>query len=103
MNSFKTYPYWIVLLLALDRFGAAIVFNRPDITISTLCWIVLYATQGDPIAVEALTILNLYGWQHWILKQIASGLEWMFPGHCIQSRATDLETSQSTINLLETK
>lgn len=97
------YPYWLVLLLALDRWGAAVIYNRPDITISALCWCVRNSLQGDPTATQAVVTLNLYRWQHWSLKWIAAGLEKIQKGHCVQARATDLETAQSTINLLETK
>lgn len=96
------YPYWLVLLLGLDRFGAAVFFNRPDITISSLCWIVRYALQDDVIAIQALSTLKLYKWQHWILLKLSSVLEWIQPGHCFGARATDIETAQSVLNLLLT-
>jgi hypothetical protein len=92
-------PYWLVFLVGLDRLGAAVFFNRPDLTISTLCWIVRYAAS-DIRAATALKSLNLYQWQRAILGWLGDGLEWLQPGHCIQARAFDLWTAQSITGLL---
>ena len=35
------YPYWLQVLLALDRFGAVLFFNCADMCISSLCWLAL--------------------------------------------------------------
>jgi hypothetical protein len=93
------YPYWLVFLLAIDRLGAALLFNRPDITISALCWVARYAPD-EPIAASALHELKLYQWQFLALLWIGSVLEWIQPGHCIKARTSDILTSQSTTSLL---
>lgn len=112
MSWDKTYSH--TLLLALDRFGAAILFNEPDITISSLCWIVLTRDKyravyaADPIvpsldraACVSFNALKLSGWQLWMLRQIGNSLlENFWPGHCQQARQGDLDTSARSRLLL---
>lgn len=93
------YPYWLVVLLALDRLGAALFFNRPDITISALCWVVRFAPT-DRTAAAALTDIHPYPWQILVLRWIGDGLEFVNPGHCVHARASDTITAQSTVSLL---
>lgn len=94
------YPYWLVVLIGLDRFGAALFFNRPDITISALCWVVRFAPT-DLVAAAALRDLELYRWQAAILSWIGDGLELLQPGHCAYARASDTITAKSTVSLLQ--
>lgn len=91
MSWDKTYSH--TLLLALDRFGAALLFNEPDITISSLCWIYRKA----PVT---LCELKLSPWQAAALRVIGNGLERFWPGHCVSARAGDLDTSARSRRLL---
>ena len=95
----KRGTYIYVLLLALDRVAAAILLNRPDVCISTLCWAVHFAAT-DWRATAALEAMNLYGWQRAFLSRIAAALEWIQPGHCVQSRQSDIETARNLLNLV---
>lgn len=102
--------YVSVLLKALDRFGAAAIYNQPDIYISSLCWVVLTAvnegakaTVADfTIAVAALQKLRLSRWQIRSLLYVGKGLEWLRPGHCADARLGDLATCAATRSLLGT-
>lgn len=91
------YPYWLVFLLALDRLGAAWIFNRPDICISSLCWV---ARDRSFTAKAALQTLDMYFWQPPLLRAIGAALEFIQPGHCANSRASDIKTSKSATQLL---
>lgn len=93
------YPYWLVFLLALDRLGAAWIFNRPDITISSLCWIARF--QNNLTAQAALTQLKMYWWQPPLLRAIAAALELIHPGHCAHARVSDVKTSNAASLLLD--
>lgn len=92
MSWDKTYTH--TLALAFDRNAAAIVFNEPDITVSSLCWIV---RNGSTQMVQAL---ELYGWQDELLIVIGAGLEYFWPGHCASARAGDLQASARSRQLL---
>lgn len=102
-----TYVY--VLLLALDRFAAAALYNRSDITISSLAWVVLTAAQArarpqvqalDMVAFKALEKLRLSKWQMRSLLYVGKALEWLSPGHCAGAREADLNTCAATGDLL---
>jgi hypothetical protein len=97
MSWEKTYSHTV--LLALDRLGAALVFNEPDITISSLCWIVRYATKLK-IAEDALPKLKLAEWQKFALTWIGNGLEYFWPGHCESARQGDVQTTFRARGLL---
>jgi len=113
----KKGTYLYTVLLALDRFGAALFFNRADLCISTLCWIVatteaqmaqahyrvpaaIVTTPLDRVALEAFKALKLSMAQYRVLLWIADALEWLSPGHCVRSRLTDLDVLKSTSSLL---
>lgn len=104
-------PYWLTLLLALDRFGAALLFNRPDLTISTLCWMVLTVegSRRNPVsptppllmvAWGMLRAIDPYPWQCVVLRLIGRGLEWLSPGHCNRARVSDMALLIATAQLL---
>lgn len=106
MSWNQTYTH--TLALGVDRFAAAVIFNEPDITISSLCWIVMVAEgrmlaeaqlQG-PSARLALQQLKLYNWQLITLRWIGKELEHTFPGHCTAARQGDLDTSARARSLL---
>lgn len=92
MSWDKTYSH--TLLLAIDRAAAAVVFNEPDITVSSLCWIV-HAGTYDQVAA-----LKLYNWQHCLLLDIGDGLEYFFPGHLVAARKSDGEVCARSRALL---
>ena len=90
------------ILLAIDRFLAALLYNRADITISALCWVVLYAPT-EKVAASALVALDMQRWQVWTLTQIGKGLEWLQPTHLTTARQTELTVAGSTLQLLGEK
>ncbi len=94
------YPYWLVVLIGLDRLAAAIFFNRPDITVSALGWVVHFA-HSELVAAAALRDLAMYRWQARALLWIGDGLELLQPGHCAYARASDTITAKSTVSLLQ--
>lgn len=97
MSWDKTYSHTVAL--GVDRLGAALIFNQPDITISSLCWIVRNAAHLK-IAEDALPVLKLAPWQSWLLWRIGDGLEYFWPGHCEQARLGDLQTGEKSRKLL---
>lgn len=97
MSWDRTYSHTVAL--AVDRFAAALVYNQPDITISSLCWIVRNGEKLK-IAEDALLVLKLSKWQHRSLVLIGNGLERFFPGHCEAARRGDLLTGQRARSLL---
>lgn len=106
MSWDKTYGH--TLALGVDRFAAAVVFNEPDITISSLCWIVGVAegsiaarSSMEKVAAQsALVDLKLYNWQLMALRWIGHELEHTFPGHCAAARQGDIATSARARGLL---
>lgn len=92
MSWDKTYSH--TLALALDRAAAAVIYNEPDITISSLCWVV---RSGS---VTANATLKLYRWQAASLRAIGSALEYFWPGHCARARTGDIATSTRARTLL---
>lgn len=107
MSWSQTYTY--TLALAIDRFGAAVLFNEPDITISSLCWIVVTAERhaawpippDQKVAFAALRQLTLATWQYRFLRAIGNQfLERFWPGHCARARLTDLATTVRSRGLL---
>lgn len=107
MSWNQTYTH--TLALGADRFAAAVVFNQPDITVSSLCWIVMTAESplppnGDIALHQAVTDayldLKLYIWQLHALRWIGKELERTFPGHCEAARQGDLDTSARARALL---
>jgi hypothetical protein len=97
MSWDKTYSHTVAL--GVDRLGAALVFNQPDITISSLCWIVLNGEKLK-IAEDALVELKLWRWQRFALKWIGHGLEYFWPGHTEAARLGDLQTGERSRKLL---
>ena len=91
MSWDQTYSHTVAL--AIDRFGAAILFNEPDITISSLCWIAQTKAPG-------LEELKLSKWQHELLQDIGAVLEHYWPGHCAAARQGDLDANARTRQLL---
>lgn len=85
----KTYTH--TLLIGLDQFAAAVIFNRPDLTISTLCYLVMAGQAWD---------VKLSRWQIWLLSRLGPALDWIQAGHCKQAKAGDVARAQSTLQAL---
>ena len=96
----KTYLHNI--LVALDSFCAAIFFNRPDLTISSLCRVVqLSDAQEEGWQWKVERVLKLARWQVWVLRVIGKALNLTFKNHCEAARISDLMRAGSTIQLLD--
>lgn len=78
-------------LLALDRAGAALLFNRPDVTISSLCGLFRDLSKTLP----DFNVLQLL-----FLHVVGAALEKIQPGHCANAIQTDIATAESTLALL---
>lgn len=98
MTWTKTYTHTIAI--GLDDLGAAVLFNRNDITISSLCWMQRTADAGDPNVSAKLATLDLRPWQHGFLRRVGAGLEWIRPGHCDRARRADQARGKSMAVLL---
>lgn len=90
MSWDKTYPHTV--LIAVDQFAAAVIFNRPDLTVSTMCWMVRSGNDAS---------LKLAGWQRLSLTLIGDGLEKFWPGHCASASQGDLDRAQLTVESLK--
>ncbi len=102
------HTYLMTLLIALDRFGAALLFNMTDCCISSLCWVMLASAGRIPssssertVADKTLKALNPYRWQEELLLVIGRGLEWLSPNHCVLSARADILTAMRTITYLQ--
>ena len=92
------YPYLLQVLLALDRFGAVLFFNCPDMCISSLCWLAL--NPRSILAAASIRTLNFYDWQWIVLRKIGAMLEFIQRGHCLNSALDDSISANRTISLL---
>jgi hypothetical protein len=102
------HPYWLTLLLGLDRLGAVLLFNIPDMCISSLCWLMMVsagrlAASDDQHALveKSLATLKLYAWQEEALILIGRCLERINPGHCLKSTQDEILTANRTVKLLQ--
>lgn len=102
------HTYLMTLAIALDRFGAAVLFNMTDCCISSLCWVMLAmagrieTTAAEKArAIAALDSLKPYRWQEELLLLIGRALEWHWPGHCKASANADILTAMRTISYLQ--
>lgn len=81
--------------IGIDRFYSALLFNEPDMTISSLCWLVRNRfTEGVREEVK------LYNWQIRVLWHIGAGLEFFFPGHIAVARSNDIKASSRARRVL---
>lgn len=85
MSWDRTYPHTV--LIALDQFAAAIIFNRPDLAISTMCWMVMTGNDAP---------LKLSPWQRWILVKLGPILNRIQPAHCELSAKGDRDRATAT-------
>lgn len=98
MSFSGTYAH--TFLIALDQTGAAVLFNRNDATISSLCHLQLETDAGNADAAAKHATLNLHPWQVWFLRHVGAGLEWKWPGHCARAAAADIARAESTKAIL---
>lgn len=97
-----TYAYRV--LIGLDRWGAALLFNRNDITISTLCGLVQLADSAQPERKKAFRLVLSFGLhpvQMWLLRQLSYVLDKIQTNHCQLAIQGDLETAQSILDMLK--
>lgn len=91
MSFDNTYSHNV--LVGLDMFGAALLFNRDDLTISTMCDMVM---KGDDAS------LKLHGWQRAFLAWLGPVLNKIQADHCGQARLGDIARAESTLKVLKT-
>jgi hypothetical protein len=79
------------LLIGIDDLGAVVFFNRPGITISSLCKL---AMAGED------TPLKLWPWQRRVLLWIGARLG---HAHCDAAALADLERARAIVGYLTPK
>jgi hypothetical protein len=89
MSWDRTYSHTV--LIAIDQFAAAIIFNRPDLTVSTMCWMVMTGNDAG---------LKLSPWQRWILVKLGPLLNKVQTNHCKAARDGDYARAESTLAML---
>lgn len=97
-----TYSYRV--LVGLDRLGAALLFNRDDITISTLCGLVQLADGARPDRKRAFRLVLSFGLhpvQLWALRQLSWVLDRIQPCHCQRAIDGDVRTAKSVVAMLK--
>lgn len=77
--------------VAVDEFAAALFFNRADLTISSMCYIVRQGTTAQ------LVFLKPSPAQRAVLLAIGAGLEFFWPGHCKAAWASDLSRAAGVL------
>lgn len=96
MSFARTYAHTV--LVGLDDLGAAILFNRDDVTISSLCGLQRRADAGKD---QRIQWLDLHGWQVGFLRGLWYVLEWIKRGHCEAAITADRARGASMQALLE--
>lgn len=89
MSWGKTYSH--TLAIAVDDLAAAVLFNEPDLTVSSLCRL---AQLGR------LAPLKLSAWQVRLLTWLAPRLDRLQAHHCELARLADLERGRRMATLL---
>ena len=84
--------YLQVLLLAIDRFGAAVIYQQLNLTISAMTWMVETGRAGP---------LKLWKWQAVSLTYIGPWLDKIQPSHREMARANDLKRAQAIVGCLK--
>jgi hypothetical protein len=103
MSWSRSYAH--MLAFALDILGAEIFWNQTDITISSLCWLVMAADElvagpGEENYKLRLVRLNLYGWQLSLLRHIGPQLDRIRPNHRELAREADIDRAARVSALL---
>lgn len=94
-----TYSHSVAI--GVDQLGAAVLFNRPGLTISSLCRIVELADKGVTPFPDRLAFLTLSDWQIELLRWLGKKLDGRWPGHCEGARIGDLARADAAIALLQ--
>lgn len=94
-----TYTHSVAI--GFDQLGAAVLFNRPGLTISSLSRIVELADQGVAPFPERLRSLKLSAWQIDLLRWLGKQLDGHWPDHCEGARQGDLARADAAIALLQ--
>jgi len=102
----KSYVHTV--LLGLDMFGAAVLFNQTDITISSMCRLQQMADyesiagkQYDGTWTQRYDSLKLWRWQHLFLRVLAIGLDKLQTAHCEGARCGDINRANRALKILE--
>lgn len=90
-RKMRPHSYRVSLLISVDRLLAAAFFNEPDLTISSLCWIVRTGKRDR---------LELSSWKIRALWRIGVVLNRFFPGHLAVARSNDIAASSRMRQLL---
>ncbi len=99
MTWSKTYSHNV--LIALDCLGAALLFNRNDVTISTLCRIVQLSDAKAAHAAWQLSALGLRPCQVTFLRWLGPFLDDLQKNHCAEALQGDVQRANSIKSLLE--
>ena len=83
-----TYSHTVAIATA--QFAAAVLLNRSDITVSSLCRVVQLADAGIEDFPDRLRALEFSDRQIRALRWIGRKLEEHWPGHCEEARKGDL-------------
>lgn len=97
MSWSGTYSHNV--LLAIDELGAMLFWNTPDITISSMCGIVMAADQHVEWK-ENLAALRLYRWQEAILRWLGPRLNEIQANHCYLAIQADQARAQRVMQIL---
>ncbi len=90
MSWSATYSH--TLAIAFDDLAAAVLFNRDDLTVSSLCRLA---------QLDRLAPLKLCAWQVAVLKRLASILDRIQAHHCERARLGDIARGNAMAALLE--
>ena len=99
MGFANTYLHSV--LIGLDDFGAALLFNRNDVTISTMCRVVQLVDRKDPAAEVVLKRLALHPAQVFFLRWVGRGLTLISRHHCAKALVGDMERAHAIQALLD--
>lgn len=89
MSFQRSYVHTV--LVAIDQTAAAVLFNRDDVTISSLCGLVRRMDAGNHTADFTLHVaLQLRPWQIGFLRFTGMALEKFWPGHCEGAISSDV-------------
>jgi hypothetical protein len=91
MSNFSN-TYLHSVLIGLDQFGAALFFNRNDITISSICGLVLNNDYDS---------LKLHRWQVVGCRYLGKLLNLISTNHCNEAILGDFDRAFDTIKLTE--
>lgn len=95
----RTYAHTV--LVAADQLGAAILFGRDDVTISSLCGLVRRMGRGDKQARNLVYLgLALRDWQIGLLRTAGRALERFWPGHYEGAMAADIRRGLRAVAIL---